>query len=732
MTSPLETPLASLNPAELADKIPTFELTSLNALLAYYGAVELASKGIKPTTDEAFLTPDRLQGLDTEEWIIVSVDIDLRDPTNPQLEGIEKHALTEERISDLGLSRYSSGKRDHSVTNVGKKSGTNTLEDVQGYCVGRVAKWPDREPIQSVADEHPDGRLITAISTLGDDDDIQEQLKNAVEDQCEGSSKVISTVRLRLDTAALAEPPADEPSGERYWPGEVPVFVAAAAERNRTKLAGKNVSDGDGVSKGDGTCSVTGEKTEVVGAVEGPLGVYALQHTDEMFGFHDDSSWRQNPLSARTGVLMSQSDSLVDSCYWSVGGIRVYALPYFTGEQIVEKAVFTHELLNRIRDDRWDEQADGDNQVLQVQRFIEQNRPELLDALRFYFITLRTDSAGVRVFFEEPAVTTLSVLSVARTHERVVTHLFGGHFGLTARENWSLIDPSATARQLAGLMLNRRYVIETLLEPYPNAGDYKDAATDPRESVTYAVLTGGMIDPEWLLSQYMRRVKYDRRENEVDNSNTQQKVKQQFTQLQTFAGAGILSTPQHDPELAAPPTYMTPQDSASQEYRQPATDGGTGASGYVEMLSTQLTEFIESHPVLDEDTERKGAFLTGVFVSMVSKHQREKRKISRTFMDRYDVGEITPSQLMQMLPKVIAKDGVYAREADGLGATVAPGVRNRLPEELATDEPTDWDISPVQFRYFYALGTAYGEDASYAASAAMNESNGNESEATQN
>jgi hypothetical protein len=87
---------------------------------------------------------------------------------------------------------------------------------------------------------------------------------------------------------------------------------------------------------------------------------------------------------------------------------------------------------------------------------------------------------------------------------------------------------------------------------------------------------------------------------------------------------------------------------------------------------------------------------------------------------------------MQMLPKVIAKDGVYAREADGPGSTVAPGVRNRLPAELAKDEPTDWDISPVQFRYFYALGTAYGEDASYAASAAMNESNGNESEATQN
>lgn len=728
MTSPLETPLTSIDPAELTDKLPTFELTSLNALLAYYGSIELTSKGIKPTTDEAFLTPDRLRGLDPEEWIIVSVDIDLTDPSNPQLEGIEKHALTDGRISDIGLSRYSSGKRDHSVTNVGKKS-TNTVEDVQGYCVERVAKWPDREPIQAVAKDHPDGQLITAISTLGEDDDIQEQLKNAVEDQYDGSSKVISTIRLRLDTDLLAEPPADEVSGERYWPGEVPVFVTAAAERNRRKLAGKNVSDGDKISKGSATCSVTGEKTEVVGAVEGPLGVYALQHTDEMFGFQDDSSWRQNPLSARTGVLISQSDSLVDACYWSVGGLRVYALPYFTGEQTVEKAVFTHELLNRIRDDRWDEQADGDSQVLQVQRFIEENKPELLDALRFYFITLRTDSSGVRVFFEEPAVTTLSTLNVARVHERVLEHLYGGELGLTARENWSLIDPSATARQLAGLILNRRYVIETLLEPYPDASDYKDAATDPRESVTYAVLTGGTIDPEWLLSQYMRRVTYDRRENDVDDSNTQQKVKQQFTQLQTFAGAGILSTPQYDPELATPPAYMTPQDSASQQYRQPATDGGTGM-GFVETLSTQLSEFINSHPILSEDTERKAAFLAGVFVSMVSKHQREERDISRTFMDRYDVGEITPSQLMQVIPKVIAKDGVYAREADEFGSTVAPGVRNRLPDQLATDEPTNWDISPVQFRYFYALGTAYGEDASYAASAAMSKPDGDEIEFT--
>ena len=154
--------------------------------------------------------------------------------------------------------------------------------------------------------------------------------------------------------------------------------------------------------------------------------------------------------------------------------------------------------------------------------------------------------------------------------------------------------------------------------------------------------------------------------------------------------------------------------------------------GFVETLSTQLSEFISSHPILDEDTERQGAFLAGVFVSMVSKYQREERDINRTFMDRYDVGEITPSQLMQVIPKVIAKDGVYAREADEFGSTVAPGVRNRLPDQLAMDEPTNWNISPVQFRYFYALGTAYGEDASYAASAEMNESNGNEFEATQN
>ena len=731
MTSPLNTPLASLDPAELADKTPTFELASLNGLLAYYGAIELASKGIKPTTNEAFLTPDRLRALDSEEWVIVSVDIDLRDPTNPELEGIKKHGLSDERIDNLGLSRYSSGKRDHSVTNVGKKSGTNTVEDVQGYCVERIARWPDREPIQSVAGEHPDGQLITGISALGNDDDVQDQIKNDVEDQYDGSSKVISTIRLRLNTDSLAKPPADASSGEQYWPGEIPVLVAAAAERNRTKLAGKNVSDGEGVSKGDGTCSVTGEETEVVGAVEGPLGVYALQHTDEMLGFQDDSSWRQNPLSARAGVLISQSDSLVNACYWSVGGLRVYALPYFTGEQTVEKAVFTHELLNRIRDNRWDEQADGDNQVLQVQRYIEENKPELLDVLRFYFITLRTDSAGVRVFFEEPAVTTLSTLSVARTHRRVVNNLLEGHLGLSARENWSLIDPSATARQLAESMINRRYVIETLLEPHPNAGDYKDAATDPRERVTYAILTGGAIDPEWLLSQYVRRLNYDRRENDADDSRTQQKVKQQFTQLQTLAGADVLSTPRGDPELAAQPTYMKSQDSAPQKYRQPATDGGTEAMGYVETLSTQLSEFIESHPVLAEDTERQGAFLAGVFVSMVSKHQRQERNISRTFMDRFDVGEITPSQLMEMLPKVIAKDGIYAREANNRGSTVAPGVRSRLPERLATDEPTNWDISPVQFRYFYALGTAYGEDASYTASAAMDESSENEPEALQ-
>jgi hypothetical protein len=360
--------------------------------------------------------------------------------------------------------------------------------------------------------------------------------------------------------------------------------------------------------------------------------------------------------------------------------------------------------------------------MARIHQIVTDDFDDLADRLRFYCLTLRTDSSGVRVFYEEPAVSALPVWDIAETYATVRDGILGARSGFTYRDGWSLLAPATQTTGIADQILSRGYVFETMLEPYPQASDYRDATSDPREEVTYAILTGSTVDPEWLLEQYLRRLDHDRRENDASIDTQQSRLKQQFVQYQSLAAVGSLSRAGSDTTLNTPPQTVT-RDAP----RAAAVPDGGESRNYVQILNDQLDTFIDNHPVLAGHTERRAAFLAGVYVSIVSKHQREQRQLSRTFMDRYDMSEVTPSQLMQFLPDVLSKDQIYAREASNGSSTVAPGIRQRLPEHLAGAEPRDWDLTPVQFRYFYSLGTAYGSDASYAASAEMN---GAEADAT--
>ena len=711
--SPLNTALIEKDAEELTSVLPDFPLTSRNAIMAFYGALEVAAEGLDPVSDEAFLTPKRIASLDPEEWIVLSLDIDLTNLEDPDYRMVSTHSLTDTLAGRLGLARYAEGKRDHSITNVGKKS-TTSVSTASGYLHGRVNKWPARPPIAETAKGHSDGTLIQALETLSQNvskTDIEQDVREVYE----GNQQVITTVRLQIDLDDFGEEPSSDVPDEWYLPGEIPVFVSAAANRSRSKLTEKNVS---GTSSGVGVCSIENMETKVIGAIEDPIKLYRLQHSDEFLRFNDDKSWRHNPVAARNGPLIGRADPFLEGCYWQVGGLRVYALPYFAGQQTYKSAVITHEILRRIQDADWDEKRDAENQMVRAQLYVETHFEELAQRLRFYFITLRTDTSGVRVFYEEPSVSALPLWDASEKYAKVREQITGQRSGFTPREGWELLEPNYTINEIADQILSRSYAQETLLEPYPNASDYKDAASDPREKVTYAILTRGGVDPEWLLKQYVRRLDHNRTEHEADTDAQQQKLKQQFIQYQSLASAGAIKTPSDTKELATPPTYMTGENSQQSAI---STDGGT-TDGYVETLNRQLDEFLARHPVLDNHEERRGAFLVGVFVSMVSKHQREERDVSRTFMDRYDMSDITPSQLMQFMPEILSKDRIYAQEQGRDAPTVAPGIRERLPEYLATAEPTDWDITPVQFRYFYSLGTAYGEDASYAAGAEMNSS----------
>lgn len=696
--------MSVLNHSVLKEQAPNGPITSLRRIQAWYGALEEAAGG-KVGGDPAFAlyyTPGELSEFTTEDpeanpRYLVSVQVDFTGET-PEYVGIDVEYCEPSDVYDLGFARYPWGRGiDHSITRRGAKGGSDT-GTVGTYCIDCLERWTNadgREPaVGGVADDHPDGWILTKLQELGTDEAVKDRLRNDVEEAYTAEERVIATIRLKLDPSDLDEAP-DEGSGW-FSPGEVHVLNAGMKARKDHKLAQKQTST---ASRGEAACMVTGDFEEVFGTVEDPLALFTVQHAEKFDELKRSEAWRSHPVSSNAALLLQSGAALLDTCYTTRNGLRVYTLPYFT-EMSDRRAELLYRILDDLRERSFD--ATSKHPMLTLEELVEKNGTETdREQLRYYVVTLRNDSGDINVFHEIPDATLYWPRKIATQHHDILHNstAFSKTAGFRRMENWRTIRENESVSDLLNSVVNGFYASGTLPEA---AGDDGSMADDRAEWLTHALLEGRSVPVEQLLREYMDKIA-DEREQDEENRFPHRHVKTQFAQLEALAAAGLLTASSTTSYLREPPKTMDVDHPDAEKL---------SADGDVSQLNARryrLKTFLDDRPSLLENPERRSAFLTGVLVGQMSRHQRTTRNQNRTVIDQYPADTITIQKLARAWPDLIQKAHVYASDVSWAGETLFPEVIEQSTDSLT--HPQDWDISLQDTRFFYALGIAYGQQA---------------------
>ena len=717
---------SNLDTEKLNALLPTESVHSLRQVQATYGALaEAASGGSTPPGQEKYslyFTPSELEPFiasdSDEERFLVSVQVDFTGE-DPAYKGIDVAPLSREVAPRLGLSRYPWGAAiDHSITRCGSTSSGSDASTVLTYCYDCLNRWTNGTgkelAVGRVANNHSDGWLIHNLANMGDKEEIQKQIEQDVNAKINDEPRVVATVQLKLDPTDLEESPVtDEP--DWFYPGEIPVFNEGMKTRKTWKYISKNVN---GTSEGEAACMITGEDSHVVGAAEDPFALFTLQHTEKFDELKREYSWREHPVSDDAALLLDAGTGLLDACRETRNGLGVYTLPYFTTISN-ERAKLLYRTLSELQDVDLGEE----HKVVWLQRKIEEHADStgddsLVDALRFYIITIRDDQGDIFVFNEEPDATIYPPREISNAHIDVISSRSFSEIGLSQPDDWRHIQPLTDKKEIVSNIIGGSYARDTVYSREKDKNSSEDSATanEPSEWLSFAMLTGKQINRGWLLDQYVTRLA-QQRERDDENRLAKNHVLTQFAQLNALAKAGLLT----DSDRRETERRATDMDNST------TTDGVSnsldgfpgieeiiteGVPSLTEIREYQLREFLAERTELNRDTEeseqRRGAFLIGVLLGQLSTHQRKDREMNRTFANRYQAEDITRGQLQKVMTELLSKDSIYEAEhkysRDG---SCFPETSGRL-SDLAGTPPTEWSLSLPDARFHFALGVTYG------------------------
>lgn len=694
--------------ATLDEHLPEQPITSLRRLQTLYGSLAEAAgeKGGDPRYS-IYYTPGELaefvaQGETTDRYLArIDVDLTERPPAVGDV-SVSLKQLTPDLVPKLGFARYPWGRGiDHSITRRGAKGGSDA-ETAARYCIECLERWTNadgREPaIGTVATEHPDGWVLEALQALGTNDEVHETIEDELARQLSGEPRITATVRLKLDPGSLSKPPGGDGSGPAwYYPGQVDVLNAGMKARKEEKLARKNLNDSDEPSRGQSTCMVTDEETEVFGTAEDPLALYTVQHAEKFAELKRPSAWRAHALSSDAALLIQSGSSLVETCRTTRNGLGVYTVPYFP-EMTPERAELLYRALDRLQE------RDADASDEHPMTFIEQTVAEAgtdedVAALRFYVISLRNDSGDINVFYEVPDVSLYWPNQIAAEYHSVLTDssAFDATAGFGQEEDWYLLSPQLSIPNVVNSIVRGSFAWNAV----PNtAGDDGAAVDDDVEWYTYQLLTGGTIPVERLLGMFVRRLARER-EADPENRLSRNHLKVQFAQLETLARAGLLDAGDGHEALTSPPTDMHTNDI---DVSHLAVDDGTVPRSAARRY--RLETFIESREPLAESPDRRGAFLAGVLLGQLSHHQQNVREMNRTLLQQYQAENMTAGKLRKVYPTLADKAGIYASEVGWADDVLFPETIDGLTETLSQANLDSLSRQDLQF--FYALGVGYG------------------------
>nr|WP_206539070.1 TM1802 family CRISPR-associated protein [Natrinema salifodinae] len=672
------------------------KLHTLNAVRAYY--VPASERHIEHMTHES-----RQDYYDQEVGLIsVLVDLTGDEPsfgTATETDGgtgdtmFVAESLDREKMLRVGFSRQPSRTSGHNMS-IAHDASEKDASKCPGYLEKMFSSWAQSDPVVDVADEHPDGWVLEQLATIGDDNDLIDQLVDAEEfvqntfgDEFSG----VVSLKLRL------------PETDGYvYPGEVDVVNEATRQRWIAKQMREysEAKDSTGESRG----LVTGEDGEVFGMSDSPLQRYQGKMAEAFPNLDPDESWRNRPLTLDATFAVLSGTLLLENFVQILGeDTTAYYVPYVPNPT-VEQAVALYELAM--------DAADNSGAAVSVVEDAATNPINpLYDDLQIHYVASYTPGNKRKFIEEEPCVDPKRIRAIQEEQTEVLRGSLltpdqsGGPplypsppYGRLADngdedQGSKYLRPENNTVVITGV-LTGGYFQSTFRHQSTDEDKDDHGTTDIRaEATSTSLASDGHIDPDWLLKQYVPRLISEQRNAfEEGNELPESLLTRQYVQMQALARAGILGNASSDDPRTIP---------ISEETMTQTTDFSD--------RDDRLEQFIDSHPALAEDEERRAAFLLGALVGRVAAYQSRKG-ISRTVIRQHSIDAMTRRRFTATLSKVLEKNAHYSDNSESAGMLMNDRYIERLNDIVHRRPPEEWSLSTDDLRMHYGLGLTYGKN----------------------
>lgn len=606
-------------------------------------------------------------------------------------------SLDREKMLRVGLSRQGSRAAGHNMSLAHDVSGLSltreeSVEKCEKYVRQLFDRWAASDSVADVAGDHDDGWILENLKEVGEDADLMDTIEDEVVDAIRATFgnefNGVLSVRLNL------------PSTDGYvYPGEVTVLNEAMLYRWVEKRM-RSYSEADDAS-GDGRGLITGDTGEVFGLSDSPLERYKGKMAEKFPNLVVDKSWQQRPLTAEAAFAVSSGVPLLENFVQILGeNTAAYYVPY-APEPTVEQAVALYKLAM--------DATDNSGAVVDVLDDVANNPVNpLYDDLQIHYVAAYTPGNKRKFIEEEPCVDPERIRAIQEAHTNVLRG------GLVAPDGDSLpLLPSPSYGRLTDdgddekgskyLRANAPVVTGVLTGGYfqstfrhQSTDDDRDdhGTTDLRaEATSTALASDGQIDPDWLLAQYVPRLISEQRSAFNDGNELPESIfTRQYVQMQAFARAGVLGDVSSDDPRTIPVSTETMSDTTEFSDRD-----------------DRLEQFIDSHPALDKDEERRAAFLLGALVGRVAAYQ-SSNGISRTVIRQHPIDAMTRRRVSTTLAKILEKNAHYSDDDESAGMLMNDRYITRLNDIMNRRPPEKWSLSTDDLRMHYGLGLTYGKN----------------------
>ncbi len=713
---------------------------SLSDIQYIYGKIaELGYKSTKyiaPKEYRPFLTPMKASEVINQEQGVIYLDVVLnREKRSIIPVGSTVTTGSKEHIDRCAYSKYQASRgTDHSVSQLtSKTSGISTEQSSYRdftYITDNMLdivtrRWADGEHIKEARDKHQDGWIIDEIGSLHESERM-ENVKNELKEKLnENDTKNITRiVSIRfyesdeaVDTLSL---PGETDHKEWTYPAEMDVLLEAVKSRQEGKYRTKNSSNAKDTSAG----YVKSETVQpVYGMGEHPLSLYTGKKRAWMPNLNRNLSTATHPYTAKTLCTISRSESFLEVCT-QTAGLSIYHLPYFGGEQTVEKMKALYGLL-------WDtytrakqrEDEENNKNLDRIQKFYRRIQEdvdanviphEIAESLKFWTVSIINYQADrKRAINEVKGGSALSYIDTAEHATDVAREL--SETNIFETYNWDFATPET---DFLTQITSPYWFINTTV----TTTDEDDVdANEPGYALYNKLLRNKPIKLSQLLDAYVDHIEEEYNNSEGGGKRVPKlEIIQQLSQLSTLSRTGLLKPDipevSDDSETYSIPTPEDTDEVDKTNIMTNTTDDSTDSNDEQKTTSKQRAiaekeayeKMISEQAVLSESPSRRAVFTLGSLITTVSGHQASKG--TETLNSRLRPTTITKHNIEDYVTEVLNLINTYATAENGNNVWKYETQTTQLTKDL-TEKPVDeWELSSSDIQYHISLGMAFGAE----------------------